>query len=60
MSVMNRSQISDGYKIRIKEKKDYATQTLSAAKKLELEEAKLMGRLQKTYQTERAMSDMLN
>ena len=29
MSTLNRSHISDGYKSRIKEKKDYAAQTLS-------------------------------
>lgn len=60
VSQMNAQNLRGGYEARVKERKDLARMTGEYTKKLEVEEAQLLNRLQKTYQTERAMTDMLN
>ena len=46
--------------MRVKEKNDYAMATEMYSKKLELEEAQMLNRLQKTYQAERHNTELLN
>ena len=60
VSAMNVQNLKSGYDYRVQEKKDIARMTEDYNKKLEIEEAQLLNRLQKTYQTERHMTDMLN
>lgn len=45
--------------MRVKDTHDFANRTEQYSKKLELEEAQLLNKLQKTYQAERHMTDML-
>ena len=60
MNTLNQDNLRGNYELRVKQKKDYAKATNEYSKKLETEEQQMLNRLQKTYQTERAMSDMLN
>ena len=60
MSNMNQQNLKMGYEGRVKDKKEYAAATNQVSKKLELEEAQLLNRLQKTYQAERHMTELLN
>ena len=46
--------------MRVKEKNDYAMATEQYSKKLEMEEAQMLNRLQKTYQAERHNTELLN
>ena len=57
---MNVHNLKSGYETRVQEKKNIARMTEEYNKKLEVEEAQLLNRLQKTYQTERNMTDMLH
>ena len=60
VSAMNVRSLKGDYEVRVAQKKDVARRTEEYTKKLEIEEAQLLSRLQKTYQTERRMTDMLN
>lgn len=57
---MNMQNLKSGYNMRVQAKKDFARRTEEHSKKLEVEEQQLLSRLQKTYQQERHMTDMLN
>ena len=52
--------LNQTYMNRVKERHDDAFRTEQLAKKLEQDEAQLLNRLQKTYQTERNMVAQLN
>ena len=60
MSNLNQQNLKSGYENRVRDKKDYAANTNQVSKKLELEEAQLLNKLQKTYQVERHMTEVLN
>lgn len=60
MSNLNQHNLKMGYEGRVKDKKEYANATNQHSKKLELEEAQLLNKLQKTYQQERHMTELLN
>ena len=57
---MNLSDLKGSYERRVKDKKDYAQETNNISKRLEIEEQQMLNKLQKTYQTERHMTDILN
>ena len=46
--------------MRAKQKLDYGNACIEKSKQLEMQEAQLLDRLQKTYQTERSMTEQLN
>lgn len=48
------------YEMRAKQKRDYGVMCLNKSKELEMQEAQMLNRLQKTYQTERSMTEQLN
>lgn len=60
MNQSNLMNLNQSYMNRVKDRHDDAFRTEQAAKKLEQEEAQLLNRLQKTYQTERNMVEQLN
>ena len=60
LSNLNETKLKGSYETRVKEKKDYAEYTNQIAKQLEIEEQQLLNRLQKTYQTEQKMTELLN
>lgn len=55
MSNMNKDNLRQNYHQRVADKKSYANQTQQYSKKLELEEAQLLSKLQQTFQTEGRM-----
>ena len=59
LSDLNVTNLKGSYEMRVKDKKDYANHTQQISKKLEIEEAQLLNRLQKTYQTEQKMESIL-
>ena len=60
MSAMNVQNLKQNYQHRVAEKKEDARQTEDETRRLELEEAMLVQKLQKTHQTERRLTDHLN
>ena len=60
MSNMNKQNLKNNYEFRVKEQNEYAKMTQNHAKILEKEEAQLIERLQKTFQTERRMTELYN
>ena len=60
MNQSNLMSLNQSYMNRVKGRHDDAFRTEQVAKKLEQEEAQLLNRLQKTYQTERNMVEQLN
>ena len=59
MSNLNKDNLRNGYHQRVKDKKDYADATHQHSKKLEIEEAQLLTKLQQTFQTEKRMTVIL-
>ena len=49
MSQMNVSSLNEGYQKRVRDKQEWAQATEAYSKKLEVEEAQLLNKLQKTY-----------
>ena len=52
--------MKNNYEQRVFDKKEYANMTNEETRRLELEEAMLVQKLQKTHQTERRLTDHLN
>lgn len=59
MSNLNKDNLRDGYHQRVADKKNYANDTEKYSKKLEIEEAHLLTKLQATFQTEKRMNMIL-
>ena len=60
MSAMNVQNLKGNYEQRVQDKQNYAQHTQDFTKQLALKEGQLLSRLQKTYQTERKLTDTLN